>query len=234
MWRSFPIATPFGPANTRKWSIDQLQNIIEEINVNPNSRRLIVSSWHPGLLPDASITPNLNAAKGKQALPPCHTLFQFITIPMTAKERGQIYNADMPVFEDGIDLETETDEEINECCDCVGIPKNYLSCQLYQRSADLFLGVPFNITSYSILTYLVAHLTNTVPYEFIHTIGDAHIYNNHHAQVKTLLKRKSKKAPTFSISERAYSYTSIDQFTFEDIIINDYEHHAAIAAPVSV
>lgn len=111
----------------------------------------------------------------------------------------------------------------------------YLDCQLYQRSADLFLGVPFNIASYALLTYMVAHLIGTTPGEFVHTIGDAHIYSNHVEQVREQIGREVRSAPSLCIlSCDGVQRTSIDQFCAEDFILQDYKPHPAIKAPVAV
>lgn len=106
-----------------------------------------------------------------------------------------------------------------------------LSCQLYQRSADLFLGVPFNIASYSLLVYLIARECDLEPYEFIHTIGDCHIYENHIEQVKIQLKRKEKKLPTLWLNPNV---KNVLDFKFEDIKIENYDHHPFIKAKVAV
>ena len=111
------------------------------------------------------------------------------------------------------------------------VKDNKLSCQLYQRSADLFLGVPFNIASYALLTYMVAQVTNLEPCEFIHTIGDAHIYENHIEQVKTQLKRRPKKLPTLKLNP---DIKEITDFKFEDIELKDYKPHEKIEAKVAV
>lgn len=108
---------------------------------------------------------------------------------------------------------------------------NKLSCQLYQRSGDLFLGVPFNIASYALLTMMMAHTCGLEPGDFIHTIGDAHIYNNHMEQVKTQLERKPMPLPTVELNP---DVKSIDGFTFEDIKLINYVSHPAIKAQVSV
>ncbi len=108
---------------------------------------------------------------------------------------------------------------------------NKLSCQLYQRSADLFLGVPFNIASYSLLVYLIARECDLEPYEFIHTIGDCHIYENHIEQVKTQLKRKEKKLPTLWLNPNV---KKVFDFKFEDIKIENYDYHPFIKAKVAV
>lgn len=108
---------------------------------------------------------------------------------------------------------------------------NKLSCQLYQRSADLFLGVPFNIASYTLLTYMVAQVSNLEPHEFIHTIGDAHIYENHIDQVKIQLKRRPKKLPTLKLNP---NIKNILDFKFDDIQLIDYQPHEKIEAKVVV
>lgn len=181
MWRSWPCKSGA--------TIDQLAEVIQEIKVNPDSRRLIVSSWNPELLPTPKIPPSSNAALGLQALPPCHTLFQFYVL-------------------DG-----------------------KLSCQLYQRSGDAFLGIPFNIASYALLTRMVAHVTGLIVGEFIHTIGDAHIYINHLDQVKLQLERECLPLPTMNLRE---GITSIDAFARADIQVVNYQHHPVIKAPISV
>lgn len=161
---------------TQGESIDQLQDIIETIKKNPDSRRLIVSAWNPEDVPS-------------MALPPCHTMFQF-------------YVAD-----------------------------NKLSCQLYQRSGDIFLGIPFNIASYSLLTHLIAKECGLEVGEFIHTIGDAHLYTNHLEQVETQLSRTPKALPTLQIND---SLRSVFDASMEDLEIIGYEPHPAIKAPVAV
>ena len=106
-----------------------------------------------------------------------------------------------------------------------------LSCQLYQRSADMFLGVPFNITSYALLTCMIAQVTGLEPGEFIWTGGDCHIYSNHFSQVDEQLSRQPLELPTLDLNP---DITSIDDFEYEDIAILDYRHHPAIKAPVAV
>ena len=106
-----------------------------------------------------------------------------------------------------------------------------ISCQLYQRSADAFLGVPFNIASYSLITYMIASICGLKPKEFIHTFGDLHIYSNHLEQVKTQLEREFKPLPKVEINP---DIKSIFDFKFEDIILKDYDPHPVIKAPVAV
>lgn len=106
-----------------------------------------------------------------------------------------------------------------------------LSCQLYQRSADMFLGVPFNIASYALLTLMIAQVTGLEAGEFVHTFGDTHIYSNHEEQVKLQLSRKPKSAPTMKLNPEV---TTIDGFSIEDFTLEGYESHPAIKAPVAV
>ncbi|MDX1460073.1 MAG: thymidylate synthase [Xanthomonadales bacterium] len=181
MWRSWP--DPEGGA------IDQLQQLLDDIRNKPDSRRLIISGWNPALLPDESISPRDNATAGRQALPPCHTLFQF------------------------------------------HVSDGKLSCQLYQRSGDAFLGVPFNIASYALLTMMIAQVSGLRPGHFIHTLGDAHIYLNHLDQVHTQLQREPFPLPTMRLNP---AVTSLFDFRFEDFELQNYRCHEVIRAPIAV
>lgn len=180
-WRSWPTADG--------GFIDQISEVIEQIKRKPHSRRLIVSAWNPAVLPDESISPQLNAAAGRMALPPCHTLFQFYVL------------------------------------------ENRLSCQLYQRSADIFLGVPFNIASYALLTMMVAQVTGLQPGDFVHTFGDAHLYTNHLEQVETQLGREPLPLPHMWLNPEV---SNIFDFRYDDFELRDYQHHPHIAAPIAV
>ena len=167
-WRSWPTRTD--------GTIDQIANLVRDLKVNPDSRRLIVTAWNPADIP-------------KMALPPCHCLFQF-------------YVAD-----------------------------GKLSCQLYQRSADIFLGVPFNIASYALLTMMVAQVTGLKPGEFIHTLGDAHLYLNHLDQAREQLTRKPYALPTMRLNP---AVTDIFGFRYEDFMLENYQAHPSIKAAIAV
>ncbi len=180
-WRSWP--TQDGQA------VDQIAQVVEQIKCNPNSRRLIVSSWNPAFLPDEALSPQANADAGKMALAPCHTLFQFYVL-------------------DG-----------------------RLSCQLYQRSADVFLGVPFNIASYALLTMMVAQVTGLQPGDFIHTLGDAHLYNNHLQQVELQLSRAPHPLPAMKLNP---DIADLAKFSVEDFELMGYQCHPHIPAPIAV
>jgi|SRR5690554_1481098 len=180
-WRSWP--------DPQGGHIDQISELIEQIKTNPDSRRLLVSAWNPSVLPVAGVSPRDNAAHGRQALPPCHTMFQF-------------YVAD-----------------------------GRLSCQLYQRSADIFLGVPFNIASYALLTMMVAQVCDLELGDFIHTFGDAHLYSNHFEQARLQLSRTPYQLPTMRINPQV---KDIFAFSFDDFELLDYQAHPHIKAPVAI
>ena len=167
-WRSW--TTPDGR------TIDQIQEVVEILKTNPDSRRMIVTAWNPADIPD-------------MALAPCHCLFQFY------------------------------------------VTNNRLSCQLYQRSADVFLGVPFNIASYALLTLVMAQVTGLKPGEFIHAFGDAHLYLNHLEQADLQLSRTPRALPRMEINP---SVRSIFDFKFEDFELMGYDPHPHIKAEVAV
>ena len=167
-WRSWP--------DGNNGTIDQIENLINGINNNPDSRRHIVSAWNPALVDE-------------KADPPCHSLFQFY------------------------------------------VANGELSCQLYQRSADIFLGDPFNIASYALLTHMIAQVCNLKAGKFVHTLGDAHLYVNHLEQAKLQLSREVMGLPELKLSSNV---DSIFDFKFEDIEIINYESHPAISAPIAV
>ena len=157
-------------------SIHQIDSVIQQIQKNPDSRRLMVSAWNVGEIE-------------QMALPPCHALFQFFV-------------------QDG-----------------------ELSCQLYQRSADLFLGVPFNIASYALLTMMVAQVCNLKPGTFVHTFGDLHLYSNHLDQAKLQLSRELRPLPQMKLNP---AVKNIHDFKFEDFELTGYDPHPAIKAPIAV
>ena len=180
-WRSWP--TPDGR------HIDQIQQVIEQLKKTPNSRRIIVSAWNVGDLPDETISPQKNVAQGKMALAPCHAFFQF-------------YVAD-----------------------------GKLSCQLYQRSCDTFLGLPFNIASYALLTLMVAQQADLEVGDFIWTGGDVHLYLNHQDQAKLQLKRTPYELCHLKIKNKPQS---IFDYQYEDFYCADYQAHEHIKAAISV
>lgn len=217
--------------------IDQIGEVIKLLKTKPDSRRLIVSAWNPDDLPDESISPQENVLNDKMALAPCHLLFQFYTREMTTEEKiDWLENENFELFADmGVNVSDifNLDEKVNNFFNLNNLPKRYLSCQLYQRSADEFLGVPYNIASYSLLTHMIAQCVNMVPHEFIHTFGDAHIYSNHIAQVKELLSRDYEKyeLPKLKLNP---SIKDIDGFTHKDIHLMNYVSYDSIKAPIAI
>lgn len=167
-WRSWP--TRDGK------TIDQITNLVQTLQNNPDSRRLIVCSWNVGEI-------------SKMALPPCHCLFQFY------------------------------------------VANRRLSCQLYQRSADVFLGVPFNIASYALLTLMLAKVCDFQLGEFIHTFGDAHLYKNHLEQARLQMTREPLPLPVLKINPHM---NSIFEFDYEDFYLENYQYHPSIRAPIAV
>ena len=111
------------------------------------------------------------------------------------------------------------------------VADNRLSCQLYQRSADIFLGIPFNIASYALLTIMIAQVCNLIPGDFVHTLGDAHLYSNHIEQAREQLSRKPRPLPTITLNP---DIEDILDFRFEDFTLENYEPYPAIKAPVAV
>lgn len=218
---------------TGKENVDQIAEVINLLKTKPDSRRLIVSMWNVSDLPNESISPQENVLNGKMALAPCHLLFQFYTTEMTLLEKINWFEKNhydeyvkTPILID-IGLDTKINEKFKEN----NWPTRKLSCMLLQRSADTFLGVPYNIASYALLTTMIAKVCNMVPHEFIHTLGDAHIYSNHYTQVKELLTRAPYELPTLEI---VGNVENIDDFEWENFKLSNYKYHPSIKAPIAI
>ena len=169
--------------------IDQIKLLLDDLRHRPHSRRHIISAWNPAVLPDETQSPRANARAGLQALPPCHTMFQFY------------------------------------------VANSKLSCQMYQRSADVFLGVPFNIASYALLTMMIAQVLDLQIGDFVLTLGDAHIYLNHMQQVETQLARETFPLPVMRLNPVK---RDLFDFVYEDFELQNYQCHAGIKAPIAV
>lgn len=207
------------------FEVDQISKLIKGLRENPESRRHIVTSIDP-------------AHDDELALYWCHCLMQFNCRPLTDIERSH-YAVDNNIMHRN-ELMFEQNQTLNEQLNENNIPKYYLDCQLYQRSCDVFLGVPYNIASYALLTHLFAKMCNMIPGEFVHTFGDVHIYSNHKDAILEQTSRIPYKLPTIDI-------VGIDDWSQEiDGIINqienskvqvfnllDYHCHAAIKAELS-
>ena len=208
-------------------SIDQIAKAIHKLKNDPNSRSIIVSAWNPAELAD-------------MALEPCHTMFQFYSRNLNHKQlvgvisRSPLLRVAIQTMsaEEGDDAWKKQDRDVlHDFCVKYELPTRGLSCQLYQRSADALLGVPFNISSYALLTKMFAQVVGMEPIEFIWTGGDCHIYNNHIDQVKEQLSREPFPQPSVMLNVEV---TDIDQFEFKDIQLYNYQHHPAIIAPKAV
>lgn len=199
IWDEWATETgDLGPIYGKQWvawekpngdTINQIEEVIQTLKKNPNSRRMLVSAWNPADLPDESMSPQENVKQGRMALATCHAFFQFY------------------------------------------VANGKLSCQLYQRSADTFLGVPFNIASYALLTHMIAQQTDLEVGEFVWTGGDVHLYNNTLEQAELQMSRTPYALPKLKIKRKP---PSIFDYEFEDFEIEGYESHPHIKAVVSV
>ncbi len=213
-----------GPVYGKQWrswqcrdgsSVDQIQTAINLLRKNPDSRRIIVSAWNVDDLP-------------LMALQPCHVLFQFYSREMSPSERiGCTTDAQC----NAIDVIDPKRSELARVLDDLGVPRRSLSCQVYQRSADLFLGAPFNVASYALLTMMMAQCTGHAPGELVWVGGDCHLYSNHVDQAKLQLEREHRPAPRMVIDP---SVTEIDDFRFDHFELVGYDPHPAIKAEVAV
>lgn len=214
-----------GPIYGKQWrdfnGVDQLSSAISRIKDIPDDRRHVVSAWNPEVLPLKGKSFSENVALGKAALPPCHLLFQFYAIRMKEEDRLELlFNSNAPDFAKDGGLVDE-----------VGIPKYWLDLQMYQRSCDTFLGVPFNIASYSLLLMMVAQVTNSVAREFIWTGGDTHLYLNHINQAKIQIMREPRKLPEMIINPKI---RNIEEFSYEDFELKEYYPHPYIKGEISI
>lgn len=205
-------------------NVDQLQRAIDLLKNDPDSRRIIVNSWNVSELED-------------MALSPCHCFFQFFSVEVSAERRLHQYQEMLRAGVGGItplNLEIPSSEEMKHAMlDNLGVPRRELQCILYQRSGDMFLGVPFNVASYSLLTILVAKLTGHMPGMFMHVIGDAHIYLNHQEQVAKQLSNQPILNPVYFHMDS--SVKGLEDVKVESFIQSGtYIHHPAIKAPVAV
>jgi thymidylate synthase len=206
--------------------VDQIQWAVDRLKTSPDCRRIIVSAWNVGELEE-------------MALAPCHLLFQFWTRELSVFERlnwvwrhiGDTSSLYALLGHPGPLADPRYEESNHKLFDRAGAPRRALSCQLYQRSCDSFLGVPFNIASYALLTHMVAQQVGMMPERLVWVGGDCHIYLNHLEQVKEQLSRESFYPPRLVIKHRP---ETIFDYRFEDFEIAEYESHPPIKAEISV
>lgn len=205
-WRAFrdPFAGPGRPAHE---GVDQIAAVIDSLRSNPMSRRHIVTAWNP-------------LALNSQALPPCHLLFQFYAEKLTADER--------------LALLKERVGQDADALDGAAVPKYRLSCSVYMRSSDAFLGLPFNLAQYALLTHMVAACVDMMPGTLVMTLADVHLYQNHIDQARTQLGRKPIALPRLRVVDPARYKSRIFEIRPEHIDLVEYIYHEAIPAPVAV
>jgi thymidylate synthase len=223
MWRNFPCIDPnkidydYVPED----NVDQIQKVLEQLKTNPDCRRMIVSAWHPYWVDHC-------------ALPPCHCMFHFNTEELTVEERWEVA-LKRPNFTEGWVMESKEvrpcDEDLTRLMDAFDIPKRRLNLLLYIRSNDMFLGAPFNLTSYSLLIAMVAHCAGMVSGTLTYTIGDCHIYRNHMEQVDIQLGRTPRLLPKLWLNPEV---KNLFDFKYEDIKLIGYDPHPTIKADVAV
>ncbi|KAI4206299.1 MAG: hypothetical protein LQ346_001124, partial [Caloplaca aetnensis] len=206
-WRHFGAKYVDAQTDYTGQGVDQLAEVIEKLKNKPYDRRIVLSAWNPADL-------------GKMALPPCHMFAQFyVSFPRSSPSA----EAEEPAQNgDSAGAPTITTTK----------PKGRLSCQLYQRSCDMGLGVPFNIASYALLTHMLAHVCNLVPGTFIHTMGDAHVYLDHVEALNVQLERVPREFPELLI--RRDPGGSIDGWKAEDFEVKGYKPHPSIGMKMSV
>ena len=187
-----------GPVYGEQWTawptkdgktINQIDYMVETLKTNPNSRRILFHGWNVEYLPDEGKSPQENARNGRQALPPCHLLYQAF------------------------------------------VHDGHLSMQLYIRSSDVFLGLPYNTAALALLTHMLAQQCDLIPHEIIVTTGDTHAYSNHMEQIRTQLERTPRALPSLVIKRKP---DSIYDYKFEDFEIVGYDAYPSIKADVAI
>ena len=213
---------PIYGAQWRKWEgVDQIQNLINDLKTNPDSRRLMVSAWNVNDIPD-------------MVLPPCHYGFQVYTRELTLKERLNLFDE---FFDVTPDSENMNESEIHESLSESNIPTRAISLMYNARSQDVPLGTPFNISSYALLLEIIAKMVNMVPDELISNMGDCHIYKDQIDGVKEQLTREPYPLPKLVISDDVNFNGTIDDFlnscSISDLKIEGYQSHPPIKIPLS-
>jgi thymidylate synthase len=203
----------------RQSPIDQIQNLINDLKTNPDSRRLMVSAWNPADL-EASV------------LPPCHYGFQVYTRELRLEERIVLLK-ELAIFQERV-IDNTKPEMIRSLADSHNIPTRAISLMWNQRSVDTFLGLPFNIASYGLLLTILAKEVDMVPDQLIGNLGDTHLYLNHIEQAKEQITREPFELPTLNqFPTYEGSRPSIESYVVNDFTLKDYKSHESIKAPLS-
>ncbi|KAK0511416.1 hypothetical protein JMJ35_005989 [Cladonia borealis] len=218
-WRHFGAEYVDAKTDYTGQGVDQLAEVIDKLKNKPYDRRIILSAWNPADL-------------RKMALPPCHMFCQFyVSFPKEMEVEAQT-NGHGGDATSNLNGDTEDSTRQTNGNTTTKKPRGVLSCQLYQRSCDMGLGVPFNIASYALLTHMLASVCDLTPGTFIHTMGDAHVYMDHVDALKVQLEREPREFPELRIlRERG---NSIDGWKADDFEVVGYKPHASIAMKMSV
>jgi thymidylate synthase len=218
-WRNWTKFQQYeGEKTIDTYQIDQIQNLINDLKTNPDSRRLMVTAWNPADLPN-------------QVLPPCHYGFQVYTRELSLEERRLLVSQEMfnRIYNGG-GPDTLSHSEINK----FNVPTRSISLMWNQRSCDIFLGIPFNIASYGLLLEILAKEVNMVPDELIGNLGDTHLYLNHIEQAKEQIGREPFPLPTLNqFPTYEGSRPSIESYVIGDFTLKGYQSHEKIKAPLS-
>lgn len=215
-----------GPNNT---TVDQVGTLLNRLKDDPYSRRHVVSCWNPGYLPNESISSQDNVLLGRQALAPCHTMFQMYVEPIPERERFVLAGLDTGIrtIEDAL-----LSRQVQELIEKANIPKHRLSCKLYARSQDVPIGTAFNQAMYPILVHMICKQLNMLPGRYIHSIGDAHIYENQVERVKEQLKRTPGQRPTLTLKGDVGK--SIFSYQVSDFGLENYNPQPVIKFPIAI
>lgn len=208
-------------------TIDQIDELLNNLKTRPDSRRHVVTAWDPATLPDETVSPHQNIEEGRSSLAACHCMFQLFVQPISNQERMHLIPQDRLV---AFVNRAQGSNDV-EALDYLEIPKQKLSLKLYQRSADFPVGVPMNIASYSLLLHMLAQCLNMVPHRFIWSGGDIHVYSNQVELFKEQLQRSPKPLPKLIIKDK--SKKDLLSFTPDDFALEGYEHHPKIVYPVA-
>ena len=224
-WRAF---------KTGGVAVDQLAYALDLLHHNPESRRILISAWNPGWMPDESISPQENIIAGKPCLTPCHWAFEFYTEEMSEIGRWEYMKLTNPTLHKTLSSRHGEYDKLDNCgeiLDSHQVPTRYLSLKWHQRSTDTMIGLPYNIASYALLLLMVAEEVGMVPYMLLGDLSNVHIYKNHLDQMRKQLEREPKSLPTVSFKRKP---DAIEGYQWDDVVIEGYAPHPTITGNIAV